>query len=177
MSQRAKRKENKRRERGQDPGPITRRQQVAAIRQIKGQEIATAVASNIREAVKQEVEQQLKAIKDTMFDMIDRIVDMEGRLPVEDTLQVSEQIIPQGTPLKFYCMKCGYLGDTEEHENCSYLAAALPTLRVKHEGDGDDRPERAEGSEVQQVDEVVPDEGLYREDHNGEDGEEGPQGG
>jgi len=176
MSQREKKKAERKRKQ-HDPGPITRRQQVAAIRQIKGQEIATAVASNIRDAVKQEVETQLKAIKDTMLDMIDRVVDMEGRLPVEDTLLTHEQIIPKDTPLKFHCMKCGFLGDTEEHDNCDYLANALPVVRVNHEGDGDDRQERAEGSEVQQVDEVVPDEGFDREDRNGEDGEEGPQGG
>lgn len=176
MSQREKKKTERKRKQ-HDPGPITRRQQVAAIRQIKGQEIASAVASNIREAVKDEVDRQLKAVKDTVLNMIDRVVELEGRLPVEDTLQTHEQIIPQGTPLKFHCMKCGYLGDTEEHENCDYLAAALPTVRVKHERDRDDRPERAEGSAVQQVDEVVPDEGLEGEDRNGEDGEEGSQGG
>lgn len=58
-------------------GPITRRQQVAAIRQVKGQEIAEAVSTKIREAVKQEVEQQLSVIKSTMLDLIDRVVDLE----------------------------------------------------------------------------------------------------
>lgn len=176
MSKRDQRKTEKKRKQ-HDPGPITRSQQVAAIRQIKGQEIATAVASNIREAVKQEVGTQLKAIKDTMLNMIDRVVDIEGRLPAEDTLQVSEQIIPQGTPLKFHCRKCGYLGDTEEHENCNYLATALPTLGAKHERNSDDRQERAEGSEVLKVDEVVSDKGLEGENRNGEDGAEGSQGG
>lgn len=153
-----------------DPGPITRRQQVAAIRQLKGEEIASAVATTIREAVKQEVELQIKAIKDTMFDLIDRVVGLEERLPVGDTLLTHKQVIPEDTLLKFHCVKCGYLGDSEEHEDCSYLAVALPVLRVKHERDSDDRPERAEGSEVQQVDEVVPDEGLDQENCNGGDG-------
>lgn len=66
------------------PGPITRRQQVAAIRQVKGQEIATAVAGTIRDAVKQEVETQLKTIKDTMFDLIDR---------VENYCQETEEVV------------------------------------------------------------------------------------
>ena len=59
-------------------GPITRRQQVAAIQQVKGQEIATAVANNIRDAVKQEVETQLRSIKDTMFALIDRVIVLEA---------------------------------------------------------------------------------------------------
>jgi hypothetical protein len=139
MSQREKRKLNKKRERGQDPGPITRRQQVAAIRQIKGQEIATAVASSIRKAVKQEVETQLKAIKDTMLDLIDRVLDCEARQNAVLMQRVKDE--------------------------------------VTSEGDGDDRPERAEGSEVLEVDEVVPDKGLEGEDRNGEDGTEGPTSG
>ncbi len=60
-------------------GPITRRQQVAAVRQIKGQEIAAAVADSIREAVKQEVETQLRSITNPMLDLIDRVVDLEAR--------------------------------------------------------------------------------------------------
>ena len=60
-------------------GPITRRQQVAAIRQVKGQEIASAVAKNIREAVSQEVDLQLKKIKDTVLEMIDRVAQCEAR--------------------------------------------------------------------------------------------------
>lgn len=58
-------------------GPVTRRQQVEALRKLKGQEIAENVAQNIREAVKSEVETQLKAIKDTMLSLIDRVIDLE----------------------------------------------------------------------------------------------------
>ncbi len=50
-------------------GPITRRQQIAAICRMKEQEIAAAVAERIREVVKQEVELQLGAIKETIMDL------------------------------------------------------------------------------------------------------------
>ncbi|KKN68066.1 hypothetical protein LCGC14_0455200 [marine sediment metagenome] len=60
-------------------GPITRRQQVAAVRQIKGQEIAAAVADNIREAVSQEVETRLQKVMDTILSLLDRVVDLEAR--------------------------------------------------------------------------------------------------
>ena len=80
MSTREKTKVNKKRARGQDPGPITRRQQVAAIRQIKGTEIAAAVANNIRSAVEEEVTRQVLALKDTMFNLIDRVTACELRL-------------------------------------------------------------------------------------------------
>lgn len=60
-------------------GPITRRQQVEAVRQLKGEEIAASVGAKIQEAVKQEVETQLKRITDTMFSLIDRVVDLEAR--------------------------------------------------------------------------------------------------
>lgn len=72
-------------------GPITRRQQVAAVRQIKGAEIAAAVATNIREAVKQEVETQFKSIKDTMLDLIARAVDLESVTYEGDSHDQSER--------------------------------------------------------------------------------------
>jgi hypothetical protein len=170
MSTREKRKTNKKRARGQDPGPITRRQQVAAIRQIKGNEIASAVAERIREAVKDEVDRQLKPLKDTMFDLIDRVAELEGTALAPDTEPTND--------LKFHCNKCGWIGDKEGHAGCSYLAVPVPVLRkINDERDSDDRPERAEGTEVLEVDEVVPDEGLEREDRDGEDGAEGSQGG
>ncbi len=60
-------------------GPITRRHQMAAFKQVKGQEIAAAVSTTIREAVAQEVDTQLKKIKNTMLDMIDRVIDCEAK--------------------------------------------------------------------------------------------------
>jgi len=96
MSNRDTRKENKKRARGQDPGPITRAQQVAAMRQIKGQEIAEAVSNNIREAVKQEVETQLKSIKDTVLDMIDRVVDCEARQNAVLMQRVKDEVTDEG---------------------------------------------------------------------------------
>ncbi len=60
---------------------LTRRQGVVALRTLKAQEVAENVAGSIREAVKQEVELQLGAIKDTMFDLIDRVVKLEGNSP------------------------------------------------------------------------------------------------
>lgn len=59
-------------------GPVTRRQQVEALRRLKGQEIAENVAQNIREAVKSEVETQLKTITTTMLSLIDRVMDLEA---------------------------------------------------------------------------------------------------
>lgn len=64
----------------QRAGPITRRQQVAAVKQLKGEEIAAAVAKDIRAAVSQEVETHLGRITDTMLQLIDRVVDLEQRM-------------------------------------------------------------------------------------------------
>ena len=83
------------------PRPVTRRQQIEALRQVKGQEIASRVADNIREAVKQEVETQLKTIKDTMFDLIDRVVQIESnsvdRQQGEETPPISgdDEVVPE----------------------------------------------------------------------------------
>ncbi len=68
-------------------GPITRRQQVAAVRQIKSDEIAAAVGKDVRHAVKQEVEVQLKVIKDTMLSLIDRVVDLIDRIVDLETME------------------------------------------------------------------------------------------
>lgn len=73
-------REQKLKERTRSPVAVTRRQQVAALRQVKGNEIAEAVAGEIREAVKQEVETQLKPIKSTMMDLIDRVMDLESEV-------------------------------------------------------------------------------------------------
>jgi hypothetical protein len=60
-------------------GPITRRQQVESLRCLKTQEVAKAVAQNIREAVEQVVEEGLQKIKATMLDLIDRVMELEQR--------------------------------------------------------------------------------------------------
>ena len=99
MSQR----EKKARERSRKPqpvGPITRRQQVAAVRQIKGQEIAAAVADNIREAVSQEVETQLQRIKDAMLSLIDRVVDLEQREILRDCNGADRQERAEGSEVQ-----------------------------------------------------------------------------
>jgi hypothetical protein len=44
---------------------------------MKADEVAERLADNIRQAVKDEVAGQLKPIKDTMLDLIDRVVDLE----------------------------------------------------------------------------------------------------
>lgn len=61
------------------PDYVTRKQQVRAVRDIKTQEVAKAVAERIKSAVVSEVESQLKIIKDTMLNLIDRVVELELR--------------------------------------------------------------------------------------------------
>jgi len=61
-----------------EPGLVTRKQQVRAVRDIKTQEVAKAVAGRIEEAVKSEVAAQLGVIKDTMLNLIDRVVELES---------------------------------------------------------------------------------------------------
>jgi hypothetical protein len=51
---------------------------VEALRTLKSQEIAATLADKIQEAVTQEVERQLKSIKDTMLSTIDRVCDLES---------------------------------------------------------------------------------------------------
>lgn len=132
MSTRLKRNENKRRERGQDPGPITRRQQVAAIRQIKGDEIAAAVSERIREAVKQEVEMQLKTVKDTMLDCLDRVVECEFKLEAADIRRAHDE------------------GDGDDRQERTEDAPVLKVAEVVPdeglEGEDCDREDGAEGS-------------------------------
>ena len=161
----------KERSRNREPvGPITRRQQVAAIRQVKGQEIAEAVSTKIREAVDQEVEQQLSVIKSTMLDLIDRGVDLEQQLNVDHRRLEDIET--------YYCNKCGFISDTSKHASCNYLAVKIMTRKgTRCEGDSDDRPERTEAVAVQQDDEVVQGEVVEGSDRSGEDGEEGPKSG
>lgn len=59
------------------PQPITRRQQVEALRKLKADEVAANLADKIREAVQDEVDRQLKAVKDTVMSTIDRVMDVE----------------------------------------------------------------------------------------------------
>lgn len=63
------------------PAPlvITRKQQIAALRTMKAQEVASNVAKHIREAVEQEVEKQLAGIKASWLGLIDKVADMEAR--------------------------------------------------------------------------------------------------
>jgi hypothetical protein len=48
---------------------------------MKAQEVATVVADQIRDAVKQEVETQVGALKSTMLNLIDRVIDLESNSP------------------------------------------------------------------------------------------------
>ena len=163
-------------------GPITRRQQVAAVRQIKGAEIAAAVATNIREAVKQEVETQFKSIKDTMLDLIARAVDLESVTYEGDSHDQSERDETlmrtqedDVVRVHYVCSKCGWAGsDPREHKNCRYHAIEVPLGKMRNDCDSDDRSERAEALEVQQDDQVVPDERLEGEDCSSQHEEEGP---
>lgn len=91
-----------------EAGPVTRRQQVAAVKQLKGEEIAAAVAKDIRAAVSQEVEAQLGKITDTMFQLIDRVVNLEQRMETTNdsdsadrserteavTVQQNDEVVP-----------------------------------------------------------------------------------
>lgn len=61
----------------QTAGPITRRQQVAAFKAMKGQEIAEAVGEKIRSATAEEVERQLAPIVKTILESLDRIKALE----------------------------------------------------------------------------------------------------
>lgn len=58
---------------------------------MKGNEIADAVAANIRKAVKHEVEVQLRPIKDTMLGLIDRVVALEARQQENFTEPVQDE--------------------------------------------------------------------------------------
>lgn len=71
MSKRDQKLKEKKRQ-PKSPGPITRRQQTEALRQVKGYEIASAVSNTIRSAVQQEVETQLKVVWDAMIDLVSR---------------------------------------------------------------------------------------------------------
>ncbi len=144
-----------------DAGPITRKQQVAALRTMKAQEVAEHVASHIREAVKQEVEKQVGVLKSTMLDLIDRVMNLE-----------TDDIPPPCDFTRYTCNKCGYIGDTSEHENCRYSAAAVPILRVINEGDSPDRPKGTEAPAVPEDDEVVPDPVIEGEADSGDDPKE-----
>ncbi len=152
-------------------GPITRRQQVAAIRQVKGQEIAEAVSTRIREAVQQEVEQQLSGIKSTMFDLLDRVVELEqGGEENPKLLEDYEDLNAFVPAARFVCNKCNYCGDTSVHTaitGCSYLAH-----EVTDASDSDDRSERTEAVAVQQDAEVAQGAVVKGSDRSGEDGEE-----
>lgn len=64
-------------------GPITRRQQVESLRRMKAQEVAASAEVTIRDAVRQVVEEELKKVKDTMLNLIDRVVDLECTLTDE----------------------------------------------------------------------------------------------
>lgn len=72
------------RSKGTQQLPITRRQQVEALRTMKANEVASHLADRIREAVRQEVERQLQALRDTMVSCLDRIMDLEGHLQRTD---------------------------------------------------------------------------------------------
>ncbi len=173
-------------------GPITRRQQIAAIRQVKGREIAVAVSNNIRKAVKQEVDLQLKAIKDTMFDMIDRVVECEARQNAVLMRRVKDEPneIVNGLTVEErqrLVVEDVYSGDREKSLRYSLPApcqqcpdmvprtgGTCPGCGEKCERDSGDRQERTEAFPVLKIAQVVPDEGLEGGEHSSEDGAEDP---
>lgn len=63
---------------------LTRKQQVAALRTLKAQEVADNVAGSIRDAVKQEVELQLGSIKDVMMELIDSVSKLEKEVYMDE---------------------------------------------------------------------------------------------
>lgn len=162
-----------------EPQPITRRQQIAALRQMKAEEVAANLGDKIREAVRQEVNQQLKAVKDTVLNCIDRVMEVEAKIaqwdddePVTDAemAEVDKTLDAR----KYHCNKCGYLGDTSKHDGCDYFAVEIPVLRKINEGDSDDRPERAETTEVSDDTKVVREPVVEGPDDSGQDSEESP---
>lgn len=163
MTTREKKKMNKKRKEI-NPGPITRRQQTEALRQIKGHEIAKAVSDRIRDAVDQQVETCLKAIKDTMLNLIDRVTDIEARQNAVLMRRVKDST---PTPV-FVCNKCGYCGETPGHDDCNYTA-----FEVKDESDSDSGQERAETVPVLEDVKVVSYERLRREECNRQGDPEG----
>lgn len=94
-------------------GPVTRKQQVAALRATKGQEVAASVAvqvaSQMKELVDKAVEAKFKSVLDTMTDLIDRVVALEN--PPEEydeELDLDEAEPSEGS--RFHCRTCGFLG-------------------------------------------------------------------
>lgn len=56
---------------------LTRKQQVAALRSLKAEEVAVAVGADVRHAVRAEVAVQLDKIKTKMLFLIDQVMELE----------------------------------------------------------------------------------------------------
>lgn len=165
------------------PQPITRRQQVEALRRLKADEVAANLADKIREAVRQEVEIQLKAVRDTVLNCIDRTMDLEKMVqdwttaeedgPVTAAMQ-SATVEPANRAPVYHCNKCGYIGPDQQHEGCGYLGLLVAGVEGHHESDSADRQERAATAEVSIDDAVVREPVIEGEDDPGQETANGP---
>ncbi len=76
-------------------GPVSRKQQVEALRATKTQEIAASVAaqvsSQMKTMVSEAVEAKFKAVMDTVIDLIDRVVALEAKLGLEDEIDLIDR--------------------------------------------------------------------------------------
>ena len=107
-------------------GPVTRKQQVAALRTTKGQEVAASVAvqvaAQMKELVNKAVEAKFKSVLDTMTDLIDRVVGLENPPEEYDEELDLDELEPEPSEwVRFHCRTCGFLGTTlvDHDETCA----------------------------------------------------------
>lgn len=110
------------------PDYVTRKQQVRAIRDIKTQEVAKAVAERIEGAVRSEVESQLKSIKDTMLSLIDRVVDLEMHTEITCAPFAEGLSIPTTEPI-------ATSQDNEDEDDASDRQEGAETPQVSEDPD------------------------------------------
>ena len=107
-------------------GPVTRKQQVAALRATKGQEVtasvAVQVAAQMKELVDKAVEAKFKSVLDTMTDLIDRVVGLENPPEEYDEELDLDELEPEPSEgIRFHCRTCGFLGTNlvDHDETCA----------------------------------------------------------
>ena len=136
---------------------LTRKQQVAALRTLKAQEVAENVAGSIRDAVKQEIELQLGSIKETMFELIDTVTKIEERVCVDEE-ETSNELPDYGM---------------------SSEASYYEDVRHKREQDESNSLDRQQGTEAPEIPgdpEVVQGSGIEESDDCGPITEGSPHG-
>ena len=114
-------------------GPVTRKQQVEALRATKGQEVAASVAvqvaAQMKELVDKAVEAKFKSVLDTITDLIDRVGDLES-VCYEDGERPSQDEEVEASPMnniRYHCTHCGYIGPEPDHDDCPMMACLLVT--------------------------------------------------